>query len=296
MGMAQGGPPAIAYAARHPERVTRLLFYGSYAGRGRGLDREPGGARGVRAADQGRVGPAGAHLPAGLHLDDDPGRHRGADALARRAAAGRRLRRDRLRRAAPAVAGRLHRPAARARRADPGAALGRRPDERLRARPAPRHAASPAPGWCRWTATTTSCSGTSRPGRSSSRRSRPSWRPDGSPGTPGPPDGCCRRVSARCSRWSPTGRDNDEIAAELVLSVRTVERHLQNVYAQARPARTVGASGRGRRAWHVRSRAPPARPTGRRRTATYVPRRCGPAEDGWFHRATAGAPSGRSRP
>jgi pimeloyl-ACP methyl ester carboxylesterase/DNA-binding CsgD family transcriptional regulator len=31
MGMAQGGPPAIAYAHRHPERVTRLLFYGSYA-------------------------------------------------------------------------------------------------------------------------------------------------------------------------------------------------------------------------------------------------------------------------
>jgi pimeloyl-ACP methyl ester carboxylesterase/DNA-binding CsgD family transcriptional regulator len=30
MGMAQGGPPAIAYATRHPERVTRLLFYGSY--------------------------------------------------------------------------------------------------------------------------------------------------------------------------------------------------------------------------------------------------------------------------
>jgi pimeloyl-ACP methyl ester carboxylesterase/DNA-binding CsgD family transcriptional regulator len=32
MGMAQGGPPAIAYATRHPEKVTRLLFYGSYAG------------------------------------------------------------------------------------------------------------------------------------------------------------------------------------------------------------------------------------------------------------------------
>ena len=32
MGMAQGGPPAIAYTHRHPERVTRLLFYGSYAG------------------------------------------------------------------------------------------------------------------------------------------------------------------------------------------------------------------------------------------------------------------------
>ncbi|HET6940466.1 MAG TPA: alpha/beta fold hydrolase [Nocardioides sp.] len=32
MGMAQGGPPAITYATRHPERVTRLLFYGSHAG------------------------------------------------------------------------------------------------------------------------------------------------------------------------------------------------------------------------------------------------------------------------
>ena len=34
MGMAQGGPPAISFAHRHPERVTRLLFYGSYAGAG----------------------------------------------------------------------------------------------------------------------------------------------------------------------------------------------------------------------------------------------------------------------
>jgi pimeloyl-ACP methyl ester carboxylesterase/DNA-binding CsgD family transcriptional regulator len=31
MAMSQGGPPSIAYAARHPERVTRLVFYGSYA-------------------------------------------------------------------------------------------------------------------------------------------------------------------------------------------------------------------------------------------------------------------------
>ncbi|MET0692960.1 MAG: alpha/beta hydrolase, partial [Propionibacteriaceae bacterium] len=32
MAMAQGGPVAIEYAARHPERLTRLAFYGSYAG------------------------------------------------------------------------------------------------------------------------------------------------------------------------------------------------------------------------------------------------------------------------
>ncbi len=31
MAMSQGGPVVIEYAARHPERVTRLVFYGSYA-------------------------------------------------------------------------------------------------------------------------------------------------------------------------------------------------------------------------------------------------------------------------
>ncbi len=30
--MAQGGPVAIAYTAKHPERVSRLVFYGSYSG------------------------------------------------------------------------------------------------------------------------------------------------------------------------------------------------------------------------------------------------------------------------
>jgi DNA-binding CsgD family transcriptional regulator len=30
--MAQGGPVSIEYAVRHPERLTRLMFYGSYAG------------------------------------------------------------------------------------------------------------------------------------------------------------------------------------------------------------------------------------------------------------------------
>ena len=31
MGMSQGGPVAIEYAHRHPERVTRLVFYGAHA-------------------------------------------------------------------------------------------------------------------------------------------------------------------------------------------------------------------------------------------------------------------------
>jgi pimeloyl-ACP methyl ester carboxylesterase/tetratricopeptide (TPR) repeat protein len=34
LGISQGGPIAIAYAARHPERVSRLILYGTYA-RGR---------------------------------------------------------------------------------------------------------------------------------------------------------------------------------------------------------------------------------------------------------------------
>ena len=47
LGLSGGGPTAIEYAARHPERVTHLLLHGSYA-RGRYL-------RGEGEADQSRV-------------------------------------------------------------------------------------------------------------------------------------------------------------------------------------------------------------------------------------------------
>lgn len=50
LGISQGGPIAIAYAARHPDRVSRLVLYGSYV-RGR-LHREPGAAEEARALVQ----------------------------------------------------------------------------------------------------------------------------------------------------------------------------------------------------------------------------------------------------
>lgn len=39
LGMSQGGPVAVAYAARHPDRVSHLVLYGSYV---RGAGRRPG--------------------------------------------------------------------------------------------------------------------------------------------------------------------------------------------------------------------------------------------------------------
>ncbi|MDQ3033571.1 MAG: alpha/beta hydrolase [Myxococcota bacterium] len=42
LGIACGGPTAVAYAARHPERVTKLVAFGSYV---RGSDIGPRGAR-----------------------------------------------------------------------------------------------------------------------------------------------------------------------------------------------------------------------------------------------------------
>ncbi len=143
MGMAQGGPPAISYAARHPERVTRLLFYGSYAGAAAGSiesQEELEAFAQLIKVGWGRPQHTFRRVFTSMMI---PGATEEQmlwlDELQRVAASAD----DRLRRAAPALRGQLPRPAARPRRTDPGAALAARPDERLRARPA---AGDPHPG------------------------------------------------------------------------------------------------------------------------------------------------------
>ena len=91
------------------------------------------------------------------------------------------------------------------------------------------------------TATTTSSSRTSRPGRRSCARSADFIEPDRQRTRRSIADDVAALVSPReldILRLAAAGYDNDAIAAELFLSVRTVERHLQNAYAK------LGLSGR----------------------------------------------------
>ena len=249
--MAQGGPVAIEYAApapgaAHPAGLLRQL-------RRRAGRRHAGGARalrGVRGADQGRLGAPTSEFRRVFTRMMIPGgteeQMRWLDDLQRMAVD-----------AETAVAGpvaapgdRLARPAARARPADAGAAQPRGPDERVRARPATWRRASGAPGWCALESNNHIVLGR-RAGLAGVHA-----RDDGLP-RPGPARRADRRVADVASVLSPReldilrlaaeGRDNDAIAAELVLSVRTVERHLQNAYAK------LGLQGqhgphRGRRA------------------------------------------------
>jgi pimeloyl-ACP methyl ester carboxylesterase/DNA-binding CsgD family transcriptional regulator len=76
LGISQGGPVAIAYAARHPERVSRLILYGTYL-RGR-LRRDPGPREREEAealvklvrAGWGRENPAYRQLFSSIFLPD----------------------------------------------------------------------------------------------------------------------------------------------------------------------------------------------------------------------------------
>ena len=128
--------------------------------------------------------------------------------------------------------------------ADPDPALRRRPDERLRALPHarlahPRRPAGPSreqqPHRARGRAR---LGGVRRRGDAvhGGRRSR---------SAPIPND-CSPHGSSRCCGWPATGSTTTPSPPTLTLSVRTVERHLQNVYAKldltGRNARTAAVA------------------------------------------------------
>ena len=213
---------------RHPERVTRLLFYGSYAGAAAGSVESPEQLEAFAQLIKVGWGRPRAHLPAGLHRDDDPGGHRGADALARQLQRVAASADDRLRRAAPAVEGQLRRPAARPRR--PTLVLHSVRD-RMNGFERARLLANGIPG------------ARLVPLDSDNHillGDEPAWQvfvdevraflaPDGAPA---PATDVLSPREREVVALVAEGRSNDEIAEELVLSVRTVERHLQNAYTK----------------------------------------------------------------
>ena len=90
IGISQGGPIAIAYATRHPERVSHLILYGAYA-RGK-LKRNLSAAQIEEAetlikSDPARLGTRESGLSAGVCVDVHPRWHAGAVSLVQRSAA-----------------------------------------------------------------------------------------------------------------------------------------------------------------------------------------------------------------
>ena len=249
LAMAQGGPVAIEYAARHPERLTRLVFYGSYAAAMRGasadeVDLENAFAALIkvgwaRPTSEFRRVFSSMMIPGGSEEQ-----MRWIDDLQRMAVD-----------AETAVLARSQRQVAdstaRLSGLDvPTLVLHSRGDQmnefaysrdlaanirgaRLVALESNNHIVlADEPAWPEFLREVTDF-----------------MSPDRTAGRPTLADSVAFLLSSReldILRLAAHGRDNDTIAAEVALSVRTVERHLQNIYAklglQGRTARTAAVA------------------------------------------------------
>jgi pimeloyl-ACP methyl ester carboxylesterase/DNA-binding CsgD family transcriptional regulator len=242
LGISQGGPVAITYAVRHPDRVTHLVLYGSYA-RGR-LRRDPSAEEREEAellvslirVGWGRANPAFRRVFTTLFLPQGtPSQLEWFDELQRVSTSAEtavRIRQARNDVDVTALARQV---------AVPTLVLHCRRDAvvpfeegRLLATLIPNAQFVPLEGenhilladeptWTEFRAHLAAFLG--------SRDAPPAERP---------PNLSDRELEVL--ELVAAGRTNDEIAARLYLSVRTVERHLSNIYTK------LGVSGKAARA------------------------------------------------
>jgi pimeloyl-ACP methyl ester carboxylesterase/DNA-binding CsgD family transcriptional regulator len=246
LAMAQGGPVGITYTHRHPERVSRLVFYGSYSGQ---PDKDPGEAEMNDTLDQlikvGWARPDSAFRRVFTSLmipDATEEQHVWLDELQRVATdadTARASRRERLAADASALLADLDVPTLvlhsrgdrmnsfeEARRLASG--IG---GARLVALESDNHIVLEAePAWPVF------CAELREFLREPATRQAgpPTGAATGAPEDPPAPDALAMLSPREVEilRLAATGLDNDEIAASLHLSVRTVERHLSNTYGK----------------------------------------------------------------